>query len=124
MERTAKPKHVHTTPGSHQEDPISQSPSATLPAHADRQEFYRDYREALKEYRAGKPERFLAYQEDPRIKAPLETQVPVSQAPTCHESREIVNAERIALATEVKVAVISLMASARSLTAAITSLFR
>jgi hypothetical protein len=91
---------------------------------SERQAFYREYRQALKEYRAGRPERFEAFQDDPRIRPLPETaHVSVKSVATA-DSVSIVNAERLSLTTEAEVALISLMASVRSLSTTLGSLFR
>ena len=60
---------------------------ATSPS--SRLQFYREYREAVRELKEGRPERFLAFQTDPRIspnleelRAPMGMKASTAQAPT------------------------------------------
>lgn len=123
MSRTTSSKSAVTIEAPSNADLAEQSITREPDGSSERQAFYREYRHALKEYLAGRPERFEAFQNDPRIKPPPESCRAHAKTLTTAESASIVTAERISLMTDAKVALISLMASVRSLSTTIGSLF-
>ena len=93
---------------------------------SSRLQFYRDYREAIRELREGRPEKFLAFQDDPRIspnleelRAPMGMKVSTAQAP--NESNPFEHTKTLADADN---AFTSLLSSIRGLTTALASFLR
>lgn len=79
-----------------------------------REHFYRDYREAVRAMRRGDPERFNAYQSDPRIK-PCPESLKLPTRPNLQESpngSELITAQVMA---EAQFSVISLLSSVREM---------
>lgn len=122
MSRTTSPKQDTRQP-SQAINPTESSITLDAPSHSSQRQFYVEYREALKEHLRGNSERFLAFQKDPRITPAPESLGMRKEAHSTSDSATIVNTERLNIATEAKVAVISLMASARSLATTLASLF-
>ena len=124
MSRTSISKNAATTKAPPNAEVAGESIAHKANESSERQAFYRDYRQALKEYLDGRPERFKAFQNDPRIRPLPETSHEGVKSLATADSASIVTAERISLMTESKVALISLMASVRSLSTTLGSLFR
>ena len=124
MSRTTISKNAATTEAPANAELAGESMKREANELSERKAFYRDYRQALKEYLDGRPERFEAFQNDPRIRPLPEAAREGVKSLATTESVSIVNAERISLMTESKVALISLMASVRSLSTTLGSLFR
>lgn len=124
MSRTTISKNAAITEAPGKAELGGESIARNANESSERQAFYREYRQAVKEYRAGRPERFEAFQDDPRIRPLPETNTVAVKSLTTADSVSIVNAERASLTTEAKVALISLMASVRSLSTTLSSLFR
>jgi hypothetical protein len=121
MSRTIVSKHAHPSGEADlSKEDLGQRPNP----EQSRRAFYDDYRKAVKEFRAGKPERFIAYQSDPRINPGREKATPSKGPESPQTAVDIINAERINLATDTKVSVISLMASIRSLTMTLSTFFK
>lgn len=78
-----------------------------------REQFYSDYREAVRALRRGNPEQFLAYQRDHRINPPSETlSMPARPA------SEIAPVERLSpeqAVEEARFSILSLMSSVRGM---------
>lgn len=92
----------------------STEPKNTTNDQESREQFYRDYRQAVREMRRGDPERFIAYQNDPRIKpCPESLKLPsrtlFQQSPT---ESEVVAVPALA---EAQFSVTSLLSSVREM---------
>ncbi len=129
MSRTIETKHA--VPQRYQQEAPSldlKDASITPEAHStsSRLQFYCDYREAIRELRDGRPEKFLAFQDDPRIspnmeelRAPMGMKASTAQAPT--ESNPFEHTKTLAVADSTFT---SLLSSIKGLTTAITSFLK
>jgi len=123
MSRTTISKNTTATEAPRNAELAGESLRGEANESSERHAFYREYRQALKEYLAGRPERFEAFQDDPRIRPRPENAQVSTKSLTTAESISIVNAERMSLLTDAKVSLISLMASVRSLSTTLGSFF-
>jgi hypothetical protein len=94
--------------------PENESTERKVDSHVSREQFYRDYREAVRAMRRGDPERFIAYQSDPRIKpCPESLKLPArSSLQESHLAAELAPAPAM---VEAQLTFISLMSSVREM---------
>jgi len=88
---------------------------------SSRQHFYESYRDAVRALRRGEPQRFLDYQNDPRIKpSPESLSLPVRPKPE-GTTNSLITTQSRAL-EESQFTIISLLASIRSLVTTVANL--
>ncbi len=99
-------------------DPLGEAdPSNSSQATQDlesRDQFYRDYREAVRAMRRGDPERFIAYQSDPRIR-PRPEPLHLPPRPVTQESPVGSKVLAVPAMAEAQFSVISLLSSVREM---------
>lgn len=83
-----------------------------------RQQFYLDYREAVRALRRGEPERFIAYQSDHRISPPREG-LSLPPRPSADPANQGSQVSVEQLKDEVRFSVISLMSSVSGMVTAL-----
>ena len=98
---------------------VSLAPKETSPS--SRLQFYQEYREAIRELREGRPEKFLAFQKDPRIHPTPESLQPPVREKGYTESAAV---EPAVLLVEAQSSLTSLLSSVKGLVTALATFIK
>ncbi len=91
-----------------------EEPHNTTNSLESRDQFYRDYRDAVRAMRRGDPQRFIAYQSDPRIK-PCPESLKLPARPITQESLTGSQRAAVSVMADGQFSIISVLSSVRDM---------
>lgn len=124
MSRTADVKSRNHAPDQRPTQSLDLGALSLVPEESSptsRLQFYQDYRDAVRELREGRPEKFLAFQKDPRIHPTAESLQPPARAKGYTQSTTV---EPATVLIEAQSSITSLLSSVKGLVGALATFIK